>query len=114
MYNDMIGTIGLKVVSSSPNVTCVRIIRKYNHSSMAEIINNIKNNEYILVCSAIDTSNIKKIRRCYNELVKNGIKAELYEFDKISTLELITNLIYSQTYTNLEVQAQVDSEIENE
>ena len=114
MYNDMIGTIGLKVISSSPNATCIKIIRKYNHSSIAEIINKIKNNEYILVCSALDTNNIKKIRSCYKELEKNGITSELYDFDKITTLELISNLINTHATIDLEVQAQVDAEVEDE
>ena len=114
MNDDMIGTIGLKINSSStPNAKCIKIIRKYNPSSIAEIIKTINNNDYILVCSAIDTSNIKKIKRCYKELTKNGIAAQLYDFDEPTSLELISNLINTHAAIDLEVQAQIDAEVKD-
>ena len=73
------GYIGLKITNVPSWANCISIMRKYSSSSIAEIRNCIDQNAYILLSPSINTSGIKKIRKCYDELLKNNISAEIYE-----------------------------------
>lgn len=103
--------IGLKIASTTSMATCVSIIRKYNPVSMAEIKDIIDSNKYVLTSSVIDDSGMKKIKKCYDELIRSGATVEIYERDEIITPELVSNIINTNLQINLEVQAQIDAEV---
>ena len=108
--NYTISEIGLKVKSAAPTAKAVSIIRKYRDSSMAEIISDIKDGNYILKSTVISHPGVRMIRKCYDELIKSGIEAELYERDQLITRELVSNLIKSHRQTDREVAMQVEKE----
>ena len=111
IYDDFeVGEIGLKIKSTPSMAKCIAIMRKYNPASMADIQNAIEHNDYVLTCSYISHPGVRMIRRCFDELTKAGIEAELYARDKLSSRELISNLITSHRQTEREVQAQVNTE----
>lgn len=109
-----IGTIGLKVVSYTSIAKCISVIRKYNPISMAEIKNAIETNNYILTCSYISHPGVRMIRKCYDELTKSGVVVEIYEHDRLTDRELISNLISSHRQTNKEVWKAVNREVEED
>lgn len=106
-----VGTVGIKILSSESIAKSISIIRKYNPLSMGEIKSTIEKNEYVLISTIIDHSGVKKVAKCYDELLKNGIETQLFERDKPIDRDLITNLMNSHRQTDMEVQAQVDSEV---
>ena len=110
-YKYNVGEIGLKIKSTSSVAKSISIIRKYNPVSMGEIKQAIESDNYVLTCSYISHPGVRQIRKCYDELVKAGIDVEIYEHDRLTTRELISNLITSHRQTDLEVQAQVDAEV---
>ena len=103
--------IGLKIKSVSSMAKCISIIRKYNPVSMSEIRGAIDNSNFIFSASVLNDSGIKKIRKCYDELVKVGCTVEIYENDEIISRDLISNLIDSHKQIEQEVQEQIDAEI---
>lgn len=109
------GYIGLKITNVPSWANCISIMRKYSPSSIADIRNCIENNEYILLSPSINTAGIKKIRKCYDELLKNNISAEIYEkyeTEELISRQLISNLIDSHSLTDKEVENAVADEIE--
>ncbi len=109
-YEYKTGEVGLKIKSASSMAKCIAILRKYNPVSMAEIKNAIETGEYVLTCSYISHPGIRKIRKCYDELVKSGQEVEIYEHDRLTTRELISNLIASHRKTEREVREQMEEE----
>lgn len=110
-YNDYTpSVVGIKIRNASSTAKCISIIRKYDNYSIAEIKQSIESQKYILSCQSIDTSGIKKIRKCYDELTKNGIEAELYQWDRITTRDVVSNLIDSHQSIALQTQAEIDNE----
>ena len=111
-YDDFeIGEIGIKIKNAPSMAKCISIIRKYNPVSMGEIKKNIESDNYVLTCSYISHPGVRKIRKCYDELRKAGIEADLYEDDELTDRELISNLISSHRQTEREVREQVDAEV---
>ncbi len=108
------GIIGIKIQTTTSMAKCISIIRKYNPVSMGEIKSAIELREYVLTSSTIDSPGIRKIRKCYDELEKAGIDAEIYERDELISREIISNLIQSHRQTEKEVRAQVDAEVAGE
>lgn len=111
------GSIGLKITNVPSWANCISIMRKYSSSSIAEIKNCIENHEYILLSPSVNTSGIKKIRKCYDELIKNNISAEIYEryeTDELISRQLLSNLIESHRITANEVTETMNSEIAEE
>ncbi len=105
------GQIGLKIKSTGSIAKCIAILRKYNPISMAEIKKAIETNNYVLTCSYISHPGVRMIRKCYDELTKAGITVEIYERDRLTDREYISNLIGSHRQTEREVAAQVDREV---
>ena len=105
------GEIGLKIKSTPSMAKCIQILRKYNAVSMAEIKSAIDNNKYVLTCKYTSDSGVRKIRKCYDQLTKAGIIVEIYEHDRITTRELISNLIETYHEIEVETQALIDAEI---
>ena len=113
-YNFKPGEIGLIIRNVPSMAKCISIVRKYNAISMAEIKSTIESGGYILTCSYISHPGVRKIRKCYDELTKAGIEVEIYEHDRLTTREMISNLISSHRQTDREVQEQIDAEVEAE
>ena len=90
---------------------CISILRKYNPVSMSEIKKAIETNEYVLSCRYTDDSGLRKIRRCYDELKKSGIVAEIYEHDELTTREFISNLLNTYREIEAETEAMIDAEV---
>ena len=104
------GNVGLKIKSTPSMAKTISIIRKYNPISMSEIKNQVETGEYVLAYPYTSTPGLRTIRRCYDELIKAGNEVEIYEHDRLSSRELISNLIASNRQIEREVQAQIDAE----
>ena len=108
------GKIGLKIKSTHSTAKCIAIIRKYNPISMGEIKKAIESSEYVLTCPYISHPGVRMIRKCYDELSKAGIEVDIYEHERLTDRELLSNLIASHRQTEREVRAQVDAEVDAE
>ena len=107
------GNIALKVKATGSLAKCISILRKYNPGSIAEIKTAIESNDYVLSYRYTSDSGIRKIRRCYDELTKNGFEAELFEHDKLTDHELLTNLLNTYREIEEETEALIDAEAED-
>ena len=105
------GYIGLKIKQPTSLAKCISILRKYNPVPMSEIKNHIDSNDYVLSYRYTDDSGIRKIRKCFDELSKNGITAEIYEHDSLTTREFISNLLNTYIEIEDETQTQIDAEV---
>ena len=110
-YEYTVGTLGLKIKAPSSMAKCISIVRKYNPISIAEIKNAIESKNYIYTTTVINTSGVRTLRKCYDELTKNGADVEIFERDEPVTREIISNLIESHRQTEKEVLAQIDAEV---
>ncbi len=110
-YEYTVGILGLKIKSTPSMAKCISIVRKYNPVSMADIKSFIESGDYILTTTVINDSGVKVLRKCYDELVKNGSEVEIFERDKPITRELLSNLISFNRHIDREIQAQVDAEV---
>ncbi len=108
------GYVGIKIKTTPSIAKSISVIRKYNPISMAEIKKNIETDEYVLICPYTSHPGIRMIRKCFDELVKAGNDVEIYEHDRLTTRELLSNLISSHRQTEREVRAQVDAEVASE
>lgn len=106
--------IGLVIQSTDSIAKCISIIRKYNPSSMSMIKKAIDNKLFVFDCDYISDSGIRKVRRCYDELVKAGVKVEIYADSDLTTREFISNLLGSYHQIDTETQIQIDAEVEAE
>ena len=105
------GTIGIKIKEASSMAKSISIIRKYNHISISEIKEAIDSYDYVLSCPYTSHSGVRKIRKCYDELIRTGNDVKIYEHDRITTRDFISNLIESHKQTDKEVQEQIDAEV---
>jgi hypothetical protein len=103
--------IGLVIKSAGSMAKCIQIIRKYNPISMAEIKNAIDANHFVFDCDYIDDSGIRRVRRCYDELVKAGAIVEIYEDGDLTTREFISNLIGTYKEIAADTEAMIDAEV---
>ncbi len=105
-------TIGLKVISYNSITKVISILRKYTNASMSDIKSAIEQGNLAYEQSYFNHSGVRKVRKCYDELAKAGITCEIYdELDEVISREILSNLINSQRYTEMEVRAQVDAEV---
>ncbi len=114
MSNYMEDKIGLVVKSVSSMAKCISIIRKYNPISMAEIRNAIDNGQFVFYCKYTSDSGIRKVRRCYDELVKSGAVVEIYEDGDLTTREFISNLVDTYREIEAETEVAIDAEVAEE
>ena len=105
------GFVCLKIKEYSSIAKCVSILRKYNPVPMSEIRNAIESNAYVLSYKYTSDSGLRKIRKCYDELLKNGIVAEIYEHDSLTTREFISNLLNTYNEIDQETQDMIDDEV---
>lgn len=109
-YQYVPGYIGLKITNTPSWSKCISIMRKYKDASIAEIKTTIEAGQYILYYETTDTNGIRKIKKCYDELQKNGISVELYERDELMTRQILCNLITSHRITKREVESEIYTE----
>ena len=102
--------IGLIVKSADSLAQCISIIRIYNPIPIVEIKSAIKLGQFVFSCDYTSDSGIRKLRRCYDELVKAGAVVEIYEDGDLTTREFISNLL--ETYH--EIEAETEASIEEE
>lgn len=105
------GRIGLVINSAGSIAKCISVIRKYNPVSMSEIKAAIENHSFVFDCEYTDDSGIRKVRRCYDELLKAGANVEIYEDGDLTTRKFISNLLESYREIDRETQAQIDAEV---
>ena len=105
------GYVGIKIKDTSSLAKSVSIVRKYNPVSISEIRSAIERCDYVLSCKYTSDSGIRKIRKCYDELTKSGIIAELYEHDILTSREFISNLIDTYQEIEEETQEMIDAEV---
>ena len=103
--------IGLVIISAASVAKCISIIRKFNPISMSEIKTAIESNSFVFDCNYTNTSGIRKVRRCYDELVKAGAIVEIYEDGDLTNREFITNLLNSYRKIDKDIQNQIDAEV---
>ena len=103
--------IGLVVQSAGSIAKCISIIRKYNPISMAEIKTAIENKTFVFDCEYTDEAGVRKVRRCYDELVKAGATVEIYADGELNTREFISNLLNSYRTIDRQIQNQIDAEV---
>ncbi|MBO4846660.1 MAG: hypothetical protein J5525_10175 [Lachnospiraceae bacterium] len=106
--------IGLVIKSAESMAKCMQIIRKYNPISMAEIKKAIDAGHFVFDCDYIDDSGIRRVRRCYDELVKAGVKVDIYEDGDLTTREFISNLLGTYKEIATETEAIIDAEVSAE
>lgn len=110
-YTYVPGYVGIKIQTTSSLAKTISILRKYNPVSIAEIKSKIEANDYVLLCLYTSHSGVRKIRKCYDELIMAGNIVALYEHDRLTSREFICNLINSHRQTEKEVLAQVEAEV---
>jgi hypothetical protein len=102
--------IGL-IVKSAPSIAkCISVIRKYRPSPISEIKTNIETGKYVFDCGYTNTSGVRKVRRCYDELVKVGAIVEIYEHGDLTSREFISNLVDTYREIEEETNALIDEE----
>ncbi len=103
--------IGLVIKSADSVAKCISIIRKYNPISMSEIKTAIERKAFVFDSDYTNDSGVRKVRRCYDELVKAGAIVEIYEDGDLTTREFISNLLNSYREIDKEIQNQIDAEV---
>lgn len=102
--------IGLKVDSYKSLAACAKIIRQFENYSLSELKTRIENHNYVLCYDSADDIGVKKVIRCYDQLIDAGAKVSLYELDhRPTTIELVRNL--DQMYD--EIGAEIEAEEED-
>jgi hypothetical protein len=105
-------TIALIVKNPGNMAKCISILRKYNNASIAEIKTAINSGHYVFGCEYTSTPGIRKVRRCYDELVKSGATVEIYEDGELTSRNYISNLTESYQEIEQETQDMIDAEVE--
>ena len=103
--------IGLVIKSTNSAAKSISIIRKYNPISMADIKKAIETEQFVFDCEYTDDSGIRKVRKCYDELVKIGTSVEIYADSFLSSRDFLSNLLGSYHEIAEETQAIIDKEV---
>lgn len=107
-------TIGLVINQPCSMAKCISVLRKYNPLSISDYKSAIESGEYVFYCDYTDDSGLRKLRRCYDELKKEGLNVEIYEQGDLTTREFISNLLRTYHEIELETQTMMDIEAEEE
>ena len=87
---------GIKIIDgSSKALMAVNILREYKKDMpINEIVEKIKNNEYLLDFDILEISQVNELIKLYNKLRKNGYNVYVYDFycEQEQTLEMLLNL----------------------
>ena len=96
----MDNNIAIKIAPEASFAKCVKIIRNIESLSIGEIKARIDSGNYVLEYDYCSDSGIKKIIKCYKALSKEGISCELYEHNRITSIDFLTNL--KNTYSEID------------
>ena len=108
-------TMALKVKSYTSIAKVISIIRKYSSISMGDIKSAIEHNQYILEVDCFSISGIRKLRRCYDELLKAGIECDVYDEDEeVISRQIVSNWIETLRGVEKDTMAQMTAEAEND
>lgn len=102
--------IGIKINKYNSFTDIVKVIRKYDKSSMSEIKDRVQNRDYVLYCDYIDSEGLEIIIKAYIELTEKGIGVELYEHGRATDIQLLYNLL--NTYEDIEMETDAEIELE--
>ena len=99
--------IGLKIDSYISFAECAKIIRQFENYSISEIKTRISNKDYVLCYPCTDDIGIKKLIKCYDELIAAGATASLYELDhRPTTIEFVRNRDHMYDAISDEIDAE--------
>lgn len=85
--------IGIKIKDTDKIAKCINIIRKYTGLPIGEIRDRIINNQYVILCGYTDEEGIKNVVNAYREITSLGVNVEIYEHDRITTIDFLINLL---------------------
>ena len=71
----------------------------------------IDSGKYVFDCDYTDDVELRKVRRCYDELVKSGAVVEIYEHQRLTTRQFISNLLGTYKAIERETQREIDAEV---
>lgn len=81
---------GLKILSPATAQVIV-IVKKYRKDGIAAIKKDVVEQRYVLRCSSTDSEAYDCLIACYDELMKNGFIAEIYENDEKQNIQHVRN-----------------------
>ena len=97
-------TIGIKIKTKNQIPCCIKILRKFTELSVIEIKDKINNNDFVYECDYVDGDGIQKVISLYQELTAAQVETELFEHERLTNIDFLTNL--SNTYN--EIDSDVD------
>ena len=104
-------TMALKVKNYTSIATVISIIRKYSSISMAETKSAVDTGKFVLEVDYLSISGIRKLRKCYDELLKAGIECDIYDEDEeIISREILSNWLETLRGTAKDTMAQMAAE----
>ncbi len=86
-------TFGLKVQPKDANAQVLKVLKKYRPDSFADIKQDILNGNYALSYSIDDDDGPANIVRCWKELKKLGITAEVYDLGQKTSIQTLKNAV---------------------
>lgn len=108
-------TIALKVKTYSSIAKVISIIRKYSSISMGEIKFAVEHNQFILEVDCLSISGIRKLRRCYDELLKAGIECDIYDEDEeVISRQIVSNWIETLRGIEKDTMTQMAAEADDD
>lgn len=105
---------GIKIADANVSAKAISIFRKYTNASMSEIKNKITSHEYVYSCETSETNDLRKVKKCYKELIAANINAELFETINGFTDPISLELLGNQIQTTREIEAEIDAQCELE
>ena len=103
-------TVGIKIVGDSIAAQGIKVVRNSFPLAISEIKSRVQNGEYLYECDYIDPKGIKQIIRLFTELKKLGIGCELYEHNRLTTIEFLRNLTHTYAEISKETERIMDLE----
>ena len=98
---------GLKILADTIPASLIKIVLKYRKDSISKIKKDIEDGNYVLSCSFVgEPQKFNNLMKCYNELIKAGFNAELYDCGRKSSAEYFSN--WSNTMK--EIREEIDNE----
>lgn len=83
---------GIKVDKNNATVEVVTVIKRYRKGSIFDIRRDILNGEFVLSCNYIENERgIKKLIKCYDELVKRSCNVEVYFAGEKEDIQVLRN-----------------------
>lgn len=83
---------GLKVITDKAPASLIKLLLKYRRDSIAKIKDDIEKGRYVLFCSSVsEEEKFNLLIQCYDELIRDGYKVELYEDGQKSSIQLFRN-----------------------